>query len=171
MFDIKKIFIINGRPRSGKDTFIKMVSKYAKTENFSSIDKVKEYALKIGWDGNKDSKGRWFLSELKKILTIYNDIPYKITCEEIEKFLKSEKEIMFIHIREPEEIEKIVKKYNAESIIVNRTVTEEISNDSDRYVDSYCGYTYSLNNDSSFENLDNIAKSFVEYLRKEDKNV
>lgn len=144
-----------------------MVSKYAKTVNFSSVDKIKEYALYIGWDGEKDAKGRWLLSELKKILTYYNDIPYKITCQKIEEFLKSDNEIMFIHIREAEEIEKIVKKYNAQSIIVKRKVSEELSNDSDRYVDSYTNYNYMLNNDSNFENLENIAKSFVEYLRKE----
>lgn len=163
---MKKIFVINGRPRSGKDTFINFVSKYAKTKNFSSIDKIKELAFKIGWDGKKDYKGRWLLSELKRILSHYNDIPFKVSCEEIEKFLNSDEEIMFVCIREPEEIEKIVKKYNAETIIVKRETDEVLSNDSDRYVEEYTNYTYQLENNEDLEKLETKAKSFVEYLRK-----
>lgn len=164
---MKKLFVINGRPKSGKDTFVNFVSKYAKTKNFSSIDRIKELALKIGWDGKKDYKGRWLLSELKRILTYYNDTPFKLCCNAIDDFLYSDYEIMFVHIREPEEIEKIVKEYNAETIIVKREIEEELSNDSDRYVDEYFHYTYQLDNNESLEKLDSKAKSFVDYLRRE----
>lgn len=139
--------------------------------SYSSIDYVKEIALKIGWNGEKDSKGRYFLSELKRILIEYDDIPFKKTCEKIEEFLNSDYEILFICVREAEEIEKIVKKYNAETIIVSREILEELSNDSDRYVESYSPYTYCLNNNTTLEKLNNIAKSFVEYIRKENEDV
>lgn len=165
---MKKIFVINGKPKSGKDTFVKMVSKYAATENFSSIEKIKEMALKIGWDGKKDEAGRWFLSELKSILSRYNDLPYKETEKQINTFLASNDEILFIHIREPSEITRIVKDFGAESIIVIRNTTERLSNDSDRYVEEYPSYTYLLDNNKDLKNLDKVAKGFVKYLREKE---
>lgn len=55
---MKKIIVINGAGTSGKDTFVKLVSKYAKTINYSSVDFVKEVARFAGWNGQKDEKGR-----------------------------------------------------------------------------------------------------------------
>ena len=54
----KYIVIINGTGGSGKDTFVSFVSKYNKVYNFSSIDKVKEIAKEVGWDGGKTEKDR-----------------------------------------------------------------------------------------------------------------
>ena len=65
----KQIVIINGTGGCGKDTFVSFVSKYKRVYNFSSIDKVKEIAKLIGWDGGKTDKDRKFLSDLKKLTT------------------------------------------------------------------------------------------------------
>ena len=54
----KEVVVINGTGGSGKDTFISKVSKYAKIYNFSSIDKVKEIATLVGWNGTKTEKDR-----------------------------------------------------------------------------------------------------------------
>lgn len=72
----KQIVIINGTGGSGKDTFVQFCSKYNKVMNFSSIDKVKEIARLIGWDGKKTEKDRKFLSDLKKLTTEYNDMAF-----------------------------------------------------------------------------------------------
>ena len=125
-------------------------------------------ALKIGWDGKKDDVGRWFLSELKSILSRYNDLPYKETEKQINTFLASNDEILFIHIREPNEIARIVKDFGAESIIVVRNTTERLSNDSDRYVEEYPSYTYLLDNNRDLKNLDKVARGFVKYLREKE---
>jgi len=52
----KQIVVINGTGGSGKDTFVEFCSKYGKVMNFSSVDKVKEVARVIGWDGKKNRK-------------------------------------------------------------------------------------------------------------------
>ena len=57
----KQIFIINGSGGVGKDTFVELVSvelndilkKFHTVINFSSVDKVKEIARKIGCSGKK----------------------------------------------------------------------------------------------------------------------
>ena len=101
---MKKVIIINGTGGCGKDTFVSLVSKYAKVYNFSSIDAVKELATIIGWDGTKSEKDRKFLSDLKRLTTEYNDFSFNSIKNAYEKFINSDNEIMFIHIREPEEI-------------------------------------------------------------------
>src|SRR5574344_92768 len=100
----KYIIIINGTGGSGKDTFVDMVSKYHKVYNVSSIDKVKEIAKMIGWNGGKTDKDRKFLSDLKELTTEYNDMAFKDISDKVKIFKDSDDEVMFIHIREPKNI-------------------------------------------------------------------
>lgn len=144
-----------------------MVSKYAKTEILSSVDFVKEVARFAGWDGVKDDRGRLFLSQLKSIMTIYDDIPFKIMKKKVEEFRKNDSEILFLDIREIDEIEKAVREFNAQTILVKRTDNRsEVSNDSDRYVECYDNYIYLLNNDSDLDALEDKAHGFVAYLKE-----
>lgn len=76
-----------------------------------------------------------------------------------------EQELLFIHIREPKEIERIVKNFGAITVLVRRTNNQqEISNDSDKYAETY-NYDFVLNNNSDLNALDAKAKGFVDYLR------
>ncbi len=162
--NIKHIIIINGTGGSGKDTFVNLCSKYAKIVNFSSIDKVKEIARLIGWDGQKEEKDRKFLSDLKKLTTEYNDMSFNTIKEAVEKFNHSDNDVLFIHIREPEEISRAVVAFNASTLLVKRIGVENIiSNYSDANVDNY-NYDYSITN-STLEELDNLAFEFIKSLK------
>ena len=164
----KKIVIINGTGGSGKDTFIEYASKYAKVMNFSSIDKVKEIATLIGWNGEKTEKARKFLSDLKKLTTDFNDMPLNSLKEKVEEFNNSDDEILFLHIREPEEILRAVKEFYALTLLIKREGLENIqSNISDSNVDNY-NYDYIIINDTLY-NLDIKAKQFVKKLVKSNK--
>lgn len=162
---MKKIIIINGAPCSGKDTFANLVGKYAKTVNYSSVDFVKEVAMFAGWDGIKDEKGRSFLSNLKKIMTEYNEIPLKKISEKIKEFRSSDSEIMFVHIREPEEIKKLSDIEKVFTLLVIKDDNEHFNNYADSNVENY-EYDYILKNNSTLEDLENKAKGFVKYLRR-----
>ena len=156
----KTIVIINGTGGSGKDTFVSFVSKYSKVLNFSSIDKVKEVAKIIGWDGGKTEKDRKFLSDLKKLTTEYNDMAFKSTKDAVNEFLNSDCDIMFIHIREPEEIERAVKAFGAKTLLVKREGLDNISsNYSDASVENY-NYDFVIYN-STLEKLDSDASAFA----------
>lgn len=167
MILIHRVIVINGMPRSGKDTFVSFASKYATTTNFSSVDFVKDVARFAGWNGEKDPKSRLFLSELKELLTEYDDIPYKKIVEEIHWFKNQpEQELLFIHIREPGEIARIVRDFGAITVLVKRANNQQIvSNDSDKYTESY-NYDFVLNNDSDLDALDAKARGFVNYLKR-----
>lgn len=102
----KKVFIINGSGGVGKDTFCEYVGHYAKVKVISSIDLVKDYASKMGWNGSKTPRDRKFLSDLKDLLTKYNDYPFRDICQKVLWFKEDDNEFLFIHIREPEEIDR-----------------------------------------------------------------
>lgn len=163
--DNKEIIVINGTGGSGKDTFVQFCMKYAKVMNFSSIDKVKEIARLIGWDGQKREKDRKFLSDLKKLTTDYCDMPFNSVKEAIEDFDNSSFELLFIHIREPEEIKKVVDAFGAKTLLVKRVGLANIeSNYSDANVDNY-PYDYVIEN-NTLEQLDKEALNFVNEVKK-----
>ena len=88
------------------------------------------------------------------------------TKKAYELFLNSDKEIMFIHIREKEEIEKAVKAFNAKTLLIKRKGYENISSNlSDANVEDY-NYDFVIINDT-IEQLDVSAKKFVEDLKKQ----
>ena len=135
---MKKVVIINGTGGSGKDTFVEYTSKYANIKNYSSIDKVKEVAKVIGWDGGKTEKDRKFLSDLKRLTTEYNDMAFNDIKKHYKEFLTTKEEIMFIHIREPEEIKRAADEFMAITLLIKREGLDNISsNYSDSEVDNY----------------------------------
>lgn len=161
---MKEIIVINGPAGIGKDSFVKEFSKYRKTINFSSVDKVKEVAKIIGWTGAKLEKDRKFLSDLKALTTKYNDMSYVDTVEAIRKFKKSDNEYMFIHIREKEDIERIVKEFKATTLLIVKDNVEIIaSNVSDANIFEYEKYDYTIKIDV-LENLEKYVKDFIKVL-------
>lgn len=165
---MKQFVIINGTGGSGKDTFVDFCRKYAKVFNFSTVDKVKEIAKIIGWDGvSKTEKDRKFLSDLKQLTTEYNNMPLLDLMEKANAFRGSDDEIMFIHIREPENIKAAVEALGgAKTLLIKREGLSNISsNRSDSEVDNY-PYDDRITN-TTLEELDVQARQYVSTLRGE----
>jgi hypothetical protein len=86
----KQIYILNGMGGCGKDTFASFLSEVCGVFKYSSIDRVKQIAYECGWDGGKTEKDRKFLSDLKCLLTDYNDLPFNDVRNRIEEFMFDE---------------------------------------------------------------------------------
>lgn len=161
----KKVFIINGSGGVGKDTFCEYVGHYAKVKVISSIDLVKDYASKMGWNGSKTPRDRKFLSDLKDLLTKYNDYPFRDICQKVLWFKEDDNEFLFIHIREPEEIDRAKREFNAHTILmVNDNVKGIYSNHADARVLEY-NYDIVVDNSGTLKDLEIIAKDFVKKWR------
>ncbi len=179
MKNVKQIFVINGLPRSGKDTFVNEFNciynqciSLAHVHNYSLVHNVKEIAKKIGWNGEKDDKSRKFLSDLKDLTDKYNNFSLNATIKEIEAFLYNEEEMtsnsfLFIHARDPQDIEFICNKYNAKSILIRRLGNEiidrhsEYSNHADCNVYDYT-YDYEITNPGTkIDDYDANIKLFI----------
>lgn len=166
----KQIFVINGSGGVGKDTFVNLVSielssivkKFHPVMNFSSVDKVKEIAKEIGWDGKKTERDRKFLSDLKILTSEFCDMPFKSMKSKLEEFLKDDSSyFLFLHIREPEEIDRVAKCFNAKTILVRRYQVKQItSNMADENVFNY-DYDIEIDNSGTIEDLQQKAKEFV----------
>ena len=161
----KKIVIINGSGGVGKDTFVEFCSEFAKVKNISSVDKVKEAAkILVGWDGTKDDKSRKLLVDLKQLSIDFNDYPVKYIQNEAESFLEdSEQDLMFVHIREISEIEKVKNLLGdkIQTLLITSTRVEKIlTNNSDANVENY-NYDLYIKNDGTLEELEAKAKEFV----------
>jgi hypothetical protein len=165
---MKKVaIVINGAGGVGKDTLCELASKHFKVKNISSITPIKEVAALCGWDGTKDNKARKFLSDLKNLCVEYNNYPTVWAKKEYDSFLRSDEEIMFVHIREPEEIEKFVKATDgkAKTLLIRggkRMPVGEYGNKSDDGVENY-QYDYYFMNEST---LDVAEEQFVMLLQR-----
>ncbi|MDR1693389.1 MAG: hypothetical protein LBR72_08535 [Oscillospiraceae bacterium] len=100
----KLAIIINGKPESGKDFLCDAVIKARKAQKYSSIKPIHRIAKAGGWDGVKDPAGRKLLSDLKHAFSEYNDLPNRAALESYRAFLRGRNELLFVHIREPEQI-------------------------------------------------------------------
>ena len=149
----KAVIVINGRGGVGKDTLCDMAAKSFKVENVSSITPIKEIAALCGWDGSKDDKSRKFLADLKKLSVDYNDYPTVWATERYKEFLLSDKDVMFVHIREPEEIAKFVSSTDgvAKTLLIRggeRMKRGAYGNAADDGVENY-NYDYYFDNDGT----------------------
>lgn len=158
-----KIVIINGTGGSGKDTFVEYCKEHMTVFNHSSVDIIKQAASIIGWDGKKDDKSRKFLSDLKALVTEYNDGCFKYMKEMVETFTNVETDdcILFLHIREPEEIKRVVDEFGAITLLITNSNVEDITtNESDRRVYEY-KYDYIVDNSGSLQDLAEKAYEFI----------
>ena len=104
----KLVVVINGSGESGKDTLCDLAAKHYRCQNHSSVDPIKEMARLGGWMGQKDAKSRRMLSDLKNLFIDYNDWPTKYLIRKYYEFERSDDDILFVHIREPKEIDKFL---------------------------------------------------------------
>ena len=110
-----------------------------------------------------------FLSQLKADCTEFNDLPFRYCTEQLQIFAENDAELLFVHIREPEEIERFRQTagVNCKTILVRRPTLEQargqLGNRSD---DGVAAYTYDAEflNDGSLEELPAKVHDFLQAL-------
>ena len=170
-----KVVVINGIGGSGKDTFVEKCQEILQRAcclNISTVDFVKEVAEYCGWDGTKTPENRKFLSDLKRVLTEWNEVPLKKICQEVRAWQSIwigsgnyHKATVFIHCREPKEIDKLLKEfqdYNPVTLLIRRESAESVEqiNDSDNSVLNY-SYDYIVRNEGTVDDLKESARVFL----------
>ena len=172
-----KVAIINGSGTSGKDTVVELTRTYFldKNEvvNLSTIDKIKDIARQLGWNCEKDEKGRQFLADLKTAWTNYNNGANQETLNNIlrlniDEFSAPKEFIVFVHCREPEAIQWFVEKLKVRNIkvctvFVERQGIVEFFNAADQGVNKY-NYDITILNNGTLEELEKICKDFADLI-------
>ncbi|MBQ8529320.1 MAG: hypothetical protein IJ459_06240 [Clostridia bacterium] len=149
----KAVIVINGAGGVGKDTLCDLAEKHLKIRNISTITPIKELARMCGWNGAKDDKSRKFLADMKQLTVAYNDFPTNWAMGVFREFMTTDEQILFVHIREPEEIAKFVKATDgfAKTLLVRggeRMKKSHYGNAADDCVENY-SYDYYFMNDKS----------------------
>ena len=171
-----QIIVVNGMPGCGKTTFeeycLKKLAPYA--DMLSTVTFVKEIAEKCGWNGEKTPKNRKFLSDLKDLLSKWNDVPFKKIeqraiqfSNELEMFgLDKQEAYLFVDSREPEEIQRFCDELGAISVLVRRPSVEnnQTSNHADANVFN-CHYDFTIMNDKEIINLYEAADEFIKIIK------
>ena len=173
-----KILIINGYPKSGKDLFCEYACQnrdlvYA----VSTVDRVKQVAVFAGWSGEKDEKGRKFLSDLKDAMTAYRDLPrewvinwidYRLEQLEKDPLIDLNNVLFLIHSREPADIQRWKDLNGARALFIYREgMQQNWGNHADDEVANY-DYDYYLNNGASKIYWENRTIEFIDQIRNEE---
>ena len=180
------VIVINGSGGVGKDTFVSTCKEILKkynidVHNYSTISIVKHIMKRhMSWNHSKTEKDRKFMSDFKKLLKDYNDIPFNDVTYYINANIETSKnKVFFVHTREPEEIQEFVDYYNEYgidifTILITRPNYEILSNESDKNVNNF-NYDYVINNDKTIEELNHQSKLFSKtiinkFIENEDVN-
>lgn len=159
---MRKVFIINGMARAGKDTFCKYVSEmYKDTYHFSIVDLTKTLAKQLGWNEEKDEKGRKFLCELKRITDEYDDRNFQRVVHTIEH-IDSGNTVFLVDMREPQDIARARQELDAKVVFVKNTNVPVISSN---YADAGVFdivYDIEIDNSGTLDDLKDKAKDFID---------
>lgn len=118
-------------------------------------------AKSAGWDGGKTEKDRKFLSDLKVLTSEYNDMPYNDITEIINVFKQNNCQFLFLHIREPQEIQRLVNDFGSKTLLItNKNVKQIKSNMADANVQNF-KYDFIIDNSGTLKELEQKAVKFI----------
>lgn len=162
----KLVFVVNGKPRAGKDTFAMILNRYMDVYKYSAVTKVKEIATLCGWDGQKEERDRKFLHELKMLTSEYSDMSHQDVVNEINKYRNGEIEadVFVVDVREPEDIKRLVEEVGAITVFIeNNNVPAITSNAADANVENF-EYDFVIPNNGTMKEFEDEIKIFMEFL-------
>ena len=96
--------------------------------------------------GEKDNLSRKFLSDLKDMATYWGDIPFQDVAEKARRFNDElisfgieQRGFIFIHCREPQEIQRLLKElpYETHSLLLRRRGLDTFGNHADDEVENF----------------------------------
>lgn len=166
MEKIKRVLLINGCAGAGKDTFVKCLNEIVPTYHYSIVDCVKDILSPVDNGMHKTEKYRKLVSDVKLALESYNDYPYRNVTSVVCDFFNDDlpHELLCIDMREPHNIERAKKDFNALSILVEQDGVKPIlSNVGDASVYE-SSYNFTVNNSSDLKNLKREAERLVGWL-------
>lgn len=165
-----KIFIVNGYPGSGKDTFVDMVlSRTMCGFKYSVVDTPKAIlsALGLGSDSNKTAEYRQYLVKVREILTARCNY-VNSELRDIQKLLSPQ--FCFVMMREPHAIVKFKQEWDdsVDVVVIERTaastayLSQPLSsrNQSDDSV-GMCDADIVIDNNGTLADLESAVEQFI----------
>ena len=132
--------------------------------NISTVDLVKQAAKILGWNEQKDEKGRKFLSDLKDLATEYSDLSVSYISKTILQAQEDGTEAIFVHCREPKELARLKERFDAITLLIKNNRVKPIeSNHADRDIEQY-KYDFVIENNEGLLELTKKAADFIKEI-------
>ena len=174
---MKKIYMIGGKARHGKDTIANYIKSYYEKQNLKCIilqisTPLKYYASKVlNWDGSEEDKPREFLQQLG-VDVIRKNMGETFLIDRLMDDIKVLFEfcdvIAVSDVRLPIEFTEVKKNFqNVKSIFVDRVnfnnhlINNEAKHITETALDEFDNYDYIIKNDSSLNALENKVISIL----------
>lgn len=162
-----QVFVLNGSPTSGKNTFVEMMPY--ETVHYSYVDFTREILRNAGIPvETKTNDMRVLLESVNNAIEIYNDIPFKDCCDVIMDFLDGRYEnceLLFIDVRKPENIDRFFRLFKGiRTVYVSNKKPISSVTESDSQVANY-EYDFYIDNSGSLEDLQREADRFIAEIR------
>lgn len=170
------VVIINGPSRSGKDSFVQAVQKYAvpytrdlKIHNVSSVDVLRTMLTAANVDVvNKTPALRRAMARMGDVLEEELELKTSSVVDKIKstQSVMLQDHIVFVHIREPHMIHKLEERVAELGVFftklyIHRERQEAVSVANDDVSPFSIGYDFIMNNNSDLNNLESMAIAFV----------
>lgn len=173
---MRKVIVVNGKPRAGKDTAIGFMQEILAASGiasmqFSSIDPVRNVIQALGIDVSaKTPEDRALLAEIGSAVEKHSGYRSKACVTIALQFLMShERGVVFLHIREPAIIETVSKALQMAGIDLLTVIVESnraetfTSNAADLGVDGM-HYHAKLSNNASLAVLEASCRCLLHTL-------
>lgn len=169
---MKTVIFINGFAESGKDTAVNFITKHLEKNGtvvsaVSSIDPIRNMLREAGFPvDTKTPDMRALLAEVGDSCEKYCGTKTSYAVGEATKFLSCEgNRAVFVHVREPEMINKMIKMLDRNILVIKLLVTRPgysgvTSNRADMDV-MKLSYDSLIRNDGTLEELDEACRIFV----------
>lgn len=164
---MKPVIVTNGYPGSGKDEFARQLGKYVRVYRTSIIDFAKDITQNLGIDGEKNARYRELLYRLKSLFDWYNDYPFRDMSELVEQYRYAEPiwgwnecDALVIDIRDPEQIERAKREWNAITVYIESPNSKRFDNPADNDVEDF-DYDYYIYNPGD-ESFNEVVRRFKE---------
>jgi hypothetical protein len=132
--------------------------------NISTVDLIKQAAKILGWNEQKDEKGRKFLSDLKDLATEYSDLSVSYISKTILQVQEDGTEAIFVHCREPKELARLKERFDAITLLIKNNRVKPIeSNHADRDIEQY-KYDFVIENNEGLLELTKKASDFIKKI-------
>lgn len=164
----KRIFILNGMARSGKDTFVNTLCKLGiDTVHYSYVDFTRFMLDNVRVAiTDKTDKVRKLLYDINNALEEYDDIPFKDCCEMADNFKEDllEGNWFIIDCRDPKNIERLKKATNAETIFIKSNHNCNATS-ADEAVSKHYAYDYYIDNTGTLTEFERNIEDFTRNLK------
>lgn len=166
---MKRVIIVNGPARAGKDTFINICRHLLpiKSTEFSSIDPVRDVLKQFVDISGKTESDRKLLATVGSALEEHSNFRSANCVMRSQKFFESVPAgVFFCHVREPEIIRLLCEAWKMRSITTHTVMLDSnraariSSNPADAGVFGM-DYDHNLRNDGTIDDLWDTARGFL----------